>query len=677
MTALSVSEDTCPTIGQCRSHVAVRVAPRLEVAWIDGLKQAYEGEKGHDLGMNSHTWLTMLSSDTVRRIRSRLPEGRPLPPVVGERRHRGILILLWLHAIGIVCFGVLASLRDSAVDTSAAGFVCYLSARALDIPIERIPLARAADGLFQYLLDGGLVAATALLAGLPRRSRRFRAAMISIGLITSSAIIVHLSGGYIEMHFHFFVALIVISLYQDWLPFLLAIGYVVIEHGALGMIAPAMVYNHPDAWLHPWKWAAIHGGFVLAASIASLVNWHLNETARAQTELILNSAGDGIFGVDRQGIVTFINPAAARMFGQELDNLIDQPLWVLLGMAPANDPGAAWEMSPIYKALREGSVQQAGDELFRRRDGTIFPVEYVSTPILDHGVVTGAVMMFRDITERERMRELQLAKEAAEAANRAKSMFLAHMSHELRTPLTSILGYSDLLLLQMRLRGISDLDGDVERIRGGGRHLLNLINNILDLTKIESGKMEVYLETFSVATMLEAVLSATRPLIEQNGNTLELSFADNLGQIRTDQLKLRQVLINLLSNAAKFTQQGLITFTVAWETQDQSTWINFRVADTGIGMTGEQQRIFEEFQQADRAISRQYGGTGLGLALSRRFCQLLGAEISVTSNLNQGSAFAVLLPVDMPVAAEALVVAQRGLTAATRGALDPIFSPTM
>jgi PAS domain S-box-containing protein len=585
------------------------------------------------------------------------------------------LILLWLHAIGIVCFGILTSLRDTAGGTATSGFVCYLSARAFDIAIERIPLARVADGLFQYLLDGSLIALAAFLAGRPSRSRRFRAAVASIGLITASAISVHLAGGFIEMHFHFFVALIVISLYQDWLPFLLAIGYVVVEHGVLGTLAPTMVYNHPDAWLHPWKWAAIHGGFVLAASIASLVNWQMSETARAQTELILNSAGDGIFGVDRHASVTFINPAAARMFGQESERLIGQPLWRLLGLASADQMGAQANQESICRALREGSVQQGTDELFHRADGTSFPVEYVSAPILDRGVVAGAVVMFRDITERKRIRELQLAKEAAEAASHAKGMFLAHMSHEFRTPLTAILGYSDLLLLQMRLRGLGDLSEDVERIHGGGRHLLNLINNVLDLAKIESGKMEIYPEPFSVAALLEGALSATRPLIEQNGNALELRFADDLGELLTDQLKLRQILINLLSNAAKFTQHGAITFTVEGETTDHGEWLSFSVADTGVGMTEEQQqRIFEEFQQADYSIASQYGGTGLGLALSRRFCQLIGAEISMTSHPKQGSCFTVRLPAGLHTPATAPATKQLDDMLSARHTLEPTSS---
>jgi PAS domain S-box-containing protein len=581
----------------------------------------------------------------LRRLRARLPDGQPLPTPVWERRHRSILILLWLHAIGIIGFGLFTSLRADAPQGSTPGFICFLSASALGVGIDQFPLTSAANGLMQYVLDGGLIALAAVLASLPGRSRRFRSAMACTGLITASAVLVHLSGGYIEVHFHFFVALIVISLYHDWMPFLLAIGYVVIEHGVLGTLAPTMVYNHSDAWQHPWQWAAIHGGFVVAASIGCLVNWHLNETTSAQIELILKSAGDGIFGLDRQGSITFINPAALRMLGQPQVDLTGQPLSTLLAPDPASDSAGADRGGPLYEALATSAAYQASGDLFVRGDGTIFPVEYVSTPIFDHGLAAGAVVIFRDITQQQRIRELQSAKEAAEAASHAKSMFLAHMSHELRTPLTTILGYSDLLTLEMETRGISGLEADVEKIRRGGRHLLNLINNVLDLAKIESGKMEIYCDRFAVASMLEGVISATRPLIEQNGSRLDLDFADDLGEIYTDQLKLKQVLINLLANAAKFTEQGVVSFRVAHTDRDQRPWMSFTVADTGIGMTAEQQlAIFEEFQQADQTIAGSYGGTGLGLALSRRFCQLIGAEISVTSQLNEGATFVVQLP---------------------------------
>jgi PAS domain S-box-containing protein len=429
------------------------------------------------------------------RLRYIFPQGYPLPNDVWRRRHRGVVVLLWLHVIGLACFGVLGR-----------------------------------HGVVHSISEAALVAIAALVAVMPARSRRFRAGAASVGLVTASAILVHLSGGYIEMHFHFFVALIIISLYQDWVPFLLAIGYVVLEHGVLGMLDPTAVYNHPDGWAHPWKWAAIHGVFVLAASIACLVNWRLNEATRAHTELILASAGDGIFGLDLRGNITFANPAAAKLLGWDIVELIDRPLNMILYAVKSSDAKAAGASHPIVAALREGTIQQAADDIFWRKDGTQLPVEYVSTPIREGGAVVGVVVMFRDITERKRVRELQIAKEAAEAANRAKSTFLAHMSHELRTPLTAILGYSDLLLLQTQLQGDESWKGDIEQIQGAGKKLLSLINNILDLSKIEAGKTELYLETFAVSKLIEDVVATIRPLAERNANTLKIHYSEDIGR---------------------------------------------------------------------------------------------------------------------------------------------------
>jgi PAS domain-containing protein len=209
-----------------------------------------------------------------------VPEGRPLPAAIWRGRHHGILVVLWLHIVGLLGFGL---------------------------------LSRA--GLWHSLAEAGLVAWPTLLSSWGRGSRRVRAVLASLGLITASAVLVHLSGGYIEMHFHFFVMVVLIALYQDWAPFLLAIGYVVLHHGVLGVLIPTAVYNHPAAIAHPWLWAAIHGTFVLAASVASIVNWRIYETTQAQAQLILQAAGEGIYGVDRRGHIVFVNPAAARMLG--------------------------------------------------------------------------------------------------------------------------------------------------------------------------------------------------------------------------------------------------------------------------------------------------------------------------------------------------------------------------
>jgi PAS domain S-box-containing protein len=579
----------------------------------------------------------------ITRVQAALPEGRPLPEAIWQARHRGILILLWLHVIGITAFGLLA------------GF-----------------------GFIHSATEGSVVAVAALFASRAHSSRRVRAGAASLGLLTASAILVHLSGGYIEMHFHFFVALIIIALYQDWVPFLLALGYVVLEHGVLGALVPTMVYNHPDGWANPWKWAAIHGVFVLAASIACLVNWRLNEATRTRTELILASAGDGIFGLDLRGSITFANPAAMGLLGWDSTALIDQPWRTILSPRhPYGAPTAA-EIHPIIAALRAGTIQQAADDTFWRHDGTHLPVEYLSTPIREGGAVVGAVVVFRDITARKHVQELQIAKEAAEAANHAKSMFLAHMSHELRTPLTAILGYSDLLLIQTQIAGDTHLNGDIEHIRGAGHHLLSLINNVLDLAKIEAGKTELFLETFAIAPLLADVVATISPLAARNANTVQVYGGDAIDSIHADLGKLRQVLLNLLANAAKFTQNGVITLEVSCSpaTTDQPVPINghrdtafgaaipvvrahaerqdgrdhapqvvFRVRDTGIGMSVvQQQQLFQEFTQADVQIAHDYGGTGLGLALSQRLCTLMGGNIDVWSAPGQGATFTVRLP---------------------------------
>jgi signal transduction histidine kinase len=248
----------------------------------------------------------------------------------------------------------------------------------------------------------------------------------------------------------------------------------------------------------------------------------------------------------------------------------------------------------------------------------------------------------------ERTQELQQAKEAAEDASRSKSQFLANMSHELRTPLNAIIGLSQLLHddAQDLDLGEEDFISDLQSINAAGKHLLELINDILDLSKIEAGKMELYPETFEIATLIDDVVSTVKPLVEKNGNILEVHCDEQLGTMHADQTKVRQVLFNLLSNAAKFTTQGRVTLSVTREQVDNSEWIGFRVCDTGIGMSDEQQqRLFQAFTQGDASTTRKYGGTGLGLAITRHFCQMMGGDISVESKLDQGSTFTVRLPV--------------------------------
>jgi two-component system, sensor histidine kinase and response regulator len=669
------------------------------------------------------------------RVGAALPTGGTLPDDVWRVRHQGIITVLWLHVPLLFTFAVVRG-----------------------------------NSWLHGLLEASTVAASAVAAQRTRGQRRDSTIFASVGLMTASAVLVHLSGGMIEAHFHFFVMVGMIVLYQDWRPFLVAIAFVVLHHGVIGVLSPEDVYNHRGAWEHPWTWAAIHGLFIVAMSVAGIANWRLNERSQSQLSrlaAIVESSDDAVYGWTLDGTITSWNEGAARLFGYTYDEVVTQPLSLLVSPERAEvaarqldhvragrrlEPfesearrkdGGVVEVSVTTFAVRtpagdvvggativrditehkrsqrelQNTLSLLGATLESTADGILVvdpsgrissfnarfaemwrlpapilasrddraAISFVLEQLLDPdafvakveslyhqpdaeshdtlrfkdgrefersskpqrvaGAVVGRVWSFHDVTARKRLEgELAAARDKALDASRLKSEFLATMSHEIRTPMNGVIGLTGLLLdtpLTETQRQYAD------GIHASGEALLEIINDILDFSKIEAGKLDLEMMDFDLAEAIEEVAALAAEPARASGLELVAYASPDIPAVRGDVGRLRQVLLNLVSNAVKFTSDGEVVIRASrGPSSDQGqVMVHLEVTDTGIGIVPEAtEHLFEPFSQADASTTRRYGGTGLGLAICRRLTEAMGGTIGVRSGLGHGSTFWLDIP---------------------------------
>jgi PAS domain S-box-containing protein len=545
----------------------------------------------------------------LRRVLSRihyaLPSGHTLPDDAWERRHHGILTLLWMHVIGVPLFGM------------AEGY-----------------------GVVHSIAEGGVVIAVpALLATFLRSSRKVRAGLVSLGLLTSSALIVHFSGGYVEAHFHFFVMIVVLTLYEDWFPFLLAGAYVVIHHGLAGALDPKSVFNHPAAWAHPWRWAIIHAIFVSAAGVAAVLAWRLNEDMRRRLTSIVDSSDDAIFSTTLDGAIETWNRGAERIYGYSPDEIKGRHISILV---PDGDPD---KLPWTLQEARAGKSVENFEAVRVRKDGRRICVSLTTSVIWDTtGRAIGFSTIARDITERKRAAEE--LKEAQEEADRMKDEFFELISHDLRTPLASIKGYADLL---------ASGDGGelpeqgrqfVEVIVRNTARLERLVDDLLFLAHVESGSFSVHRREVDLGRVASESVEAAKPRAEEK--QIELKFeSEPLTQVAGDEQRLGQLLDNLISNAIKYTPEG---GRVETRLHRQNGSAEIEVKDSGIGIPPEEQHfLFKRFFRASTATDQSIPGVGLGLTIVKAIAEAHGGEIDVESAPGDGTTFRVKLPLARPV----------------------------
>jgi two-component system, sensor histidine kinase and response regulator len=582
---------------------------------------------------------------------------------------------------------------------------------------------------------GGIVSIFPALLAILRPGYASTRYTIAVAQMLMSALLIHLTGGRIETHFHVFGSLAFLAFYRDWRVLIPATVVVALDHMLRGIFWPQSVYGvmvtSQWRWLEHAAWVIFEDIFLVFSCLRSgeEMRDRAERTAALEQEVRIRQQAENdarslasltsAVGLaltkpatlDRmlhscvEALVTELNGVLARVWtlteGSQVLELRasasadgrsdDTQQRVVIGKSAIGT--IAEKRAPYVTnaehldlhlddpdwALREGIVAFAGYPLMV--DSKLVGVmaifsqhEFSASAMESMAAMADAVAVgierkraeaelarhthhLQDAHDTQRknaqqlaglVEELRVAQKHAEAATRAKSDFLASMSHELRTPLNAIILYSELLQEVAEDEGQQSFITDLQRIQSSGKHLLELINGILDLSKIEAGKMTLWVETFEIRSMIDELLHTVEPLVQKNGNTLTVNCSAEVGAMTADLTKTRQILLNLLSNAAKFTRSGTIVLEVQPGQMKGRGAIQFTVTDSGVGMTPEQKsKIFDAFTQADVTTTRKYGGTGLGLALVSRFCRLMGGSVEVDSEPGHGSRFTVRLPAEV------------------------------
>jgi two-component system, sensor histidine kinase and response regulator len=582
------------------------------------------------------------------------------------------------------------------------------------------------------IILGGLINLFPAALGIFRPGRLSTRFTIGVAQMLMGALLIHLTGGRIETHFHVFGSLAFLAFYRDWRVLIPATVVVALDHMLRGFFWPQSVYGVFVAsqwrWLEHAAWVIFEDVFLVMSCVRGLAEMRqtAERTAALEQEVRTRQQAEN----DARALASLTSAVGLALTrGTELRTMLQQctealvqhldgglaRIWTLndadrmlelqasAGTHPQLDGPQARVpvglltvgMIALQRMPQLAPADQVDphldDSLWARREGM---VAFAGYPLLVDSKLIGVMTLFsrrefsssvqdamaavadgvavgidrkrseaelkrraRDLGEAHEIQrtnaqqlsalvdQLRVTQRHAEAATRAKSDFLASMSHELRTPLNAIILYSELLQEEAADQGQPGSITDLQKIQSAGKHLLELINDILDLSKIEAGKMSLSIETFDIRTMIDELLDTAAPLVQKNNNRLTVHCDDTLGTMDSDLTKTRQILLNLLSNAGKFTRDGSITLDVRHGAMAGRPCVEFAVTDTGVGMTQAQtEKIFEPFTQADVTTTRKYGGTGLGLALVSRFCQLMGGSVGVQSVPGEGARFVVRLP---------------------------------